>query len=121
MGVINMPKRLHFNMKVRLRFAKLFLGKSIENVDFIIQSLNNGAAVYDVYLLLINRESCNLMEIISSSQLFKSVYNSKSFVVIGLANGKKEAFELTAEVINSCMLKYGSLNEFKGRFLNGLL
>jgi hypothetical protein len=47
------------------------------------------------------------MYIIESKEMFKPIYFNQEYKVIGIANGKREAFELTRVIIESVYKEYG--------------
>jgi len=95
-------------------YKNLFIGDTVNNKDEIIRFINNNIPVFDVYFLCVDLKSKNnIMEILETKELFKYVNRKKNYVVIGIANGKKEAFKLSSDIIIKYIKDNKDLSNFK--------
>lgn len=89
------------------------LFSDMENTDEIINMINEGKAVYDVYLICIPQNSGNLMNILTSYQALKEVNRACKYTVIGMAKGKENAFALAEKILEQWLDACGDFNGFK--------
>jgi len=95
-------------------YKKLFIGDTVDNKDEIIKSINNNIPVFNIYFLCVDLKSKNnIMEILETKELFKCFNQRKNYIVIGIANGKKEAFKLSSDIIIKYIKNNKDLNNFK--------
>ncbi|MDR2940377.1 MAG: hypothetical protein LBV08_08690 [Clostridiales bacterium] len=83
---------------------KLIIGGKLKSPGEIIEILKEGTRVFGVYLICINKGAKNIFEIISSVEFSKPIYTGKDYLVIGVAENKKEA----AAIIESLLKEYYS-------------
>lgn len=84
----------------QLKFSSdLIIGNTIENKEEIIDYLKQSISIFNVYILCSDRFSSNLMEIISSNEIFKPIYLKKDYTVLGIAGSKREAFNIAVDII----------------------
>ena len=95
---------------------KLKLGAAVYNIEQTMAMLKNGVGILNIYIILIDRNSKNLMEIIPSTQIFRECYAKKSFEIIAIANGKREALETASELIIENLAFAQDADMFKSRF-----
>ena len=91
----------------------LRIGKKVKNSENIIKLLDESLSVYGIYCICIRKQSSNLFEIIHSIEIFKKVHKQEELLVVGLADGKKEAFLMIHEIIQEYILEHGNLQNFK--------
>lgn len=71
----------------------------------LIERLKNFEKINNLYLICIC-EGNALFEIINSLQISKDYFKYKNRTVVGLANGREEAFQLTVDIINGYIHDY---------------
>ncbi len=97
-----------------MRYAQnLYIGESLTNVEHIKKLLAKRIYVYGVYLLCVNVGSANLLEIFSCNEVFKTVNRNKDYLVIGITEGKKEAFLLFKKIVEDFVAKDNDISHIK--------
>jgi|GEM_PF-1604613 len=97
-------------------YKRLYVGDSVKNHERIIELLEEGVYVYGTHLICVKKNIDILLTIIDAKQIFNPSNNYKDYMVIGLTNGKKEAHELTKEIIFSYYQKNKGLSGFRKSF-----
>lgn len=97
-------------------YKSLFVGNSVDNKSEIIKFINDNTPVFNIYFICVEKSSKNLMEIIETKELFKPHNKNKKYIVIGIANGKKEAFKLSTDIILWWINKNKGFDKFKAFF-----
>lgn len=97
-------------------YEKLYVGDSVKNHEHIIELLEKGIYVYNTYLICVKRNIDSLLTIIDAKQSYNPANNYRDYIIIGLTNGKKEAHELTKEIIFSYYQKNKGFSEFRESF-----
>ncbi len=95
----------------------MYCGKTIENISEIKEMLNNGISIFGTYVICIQNNGNNLMDILTTTQLLKPINIQKKYVIIGIANSKAEALSLVQKIISDYLKTKRSLNYFKTYFL----
>ncbi len=85
----------------------------LENTSEIIDKINEGTAVYNVYLVCIPSKGENLLHILSSYEALKEVNSKCNYLVLALAEGKEQAFETAKEILKNWYDARGSFSGFK--------
>ncbi len=80
---------------------KMIVGEMIEDKEKILSLIKDGVRVYKTYLICINKKSDNLLEIIESTEICKPMYEEKNYLVIGIAENKKEAIRIVESIIKN--------------------
>lgn len=96
-------------------YSNLYIGEKVSNHKHIVDLLNKNIYTYNIYLICVNIKTKVLLTIIDSKELFKTINNYSDYTIIGLANGKPEALELTKKIIFE---HYSKNKDFKGFKLN---
>lgn len=91
----------------------IFIGGSINELGTIIYSLKKNVPVLNIYCLCIKTEGKNLLEIMTSWELLKNKNENKKYIVIGIANGKMEAYDLAGYIFQFAEDNDWELNNFK--------
>jgi len=87
-------------MVINLIYSKkMYVSPNIGNINEVKEILNSKTALYNIYIICISKNNKNLFEIIHSTEIFKSIYRNKKFTIVGLANGKKDSFNLLVNII----------------------
>ena len=99
-------------------YKNLLVGNTIDNVDEIIALLNKGTPTCDIYVICVDDESHNIMEIMFCCELFKEINGEKDFCVIGIERGKKKAVGMVKSIIEDWFKENGDLLELKKYYSN---
>jgi hypothetical protein len=97
-------------------YHDIYVGKGIKDSRKILKKIKKNDSVPNVYCVCLEENSPHLMEIVDSYELMKEMYQFKKFMVIGIAYGKKEAFELIRTIVEEVYIKNPSLTIFKQYF-----
>jgi len=82
-----------------MEFAEeLYISKSIINVRAIVEMLRNGDIPHGVFCVCIKKNGKYRYEIMSCRELLKHRHVS-DYMVLGLAAGKSEAFEVVRSIV----------------------
>ena len=92
-----------------LFFENLYFGESIApKADQILKKVNKNKVVSDLYMIALASNPDNMLDIIPEWEVMQKNYPKDSIKVIGLANGKKEAFSLVQFIIEESIQRTGS-------------
>lgn len=92
---------------------KLFIGETIDDAQSIISMLNDNTPILGIYLICVDKKSKNLLDILESNQLFNLANRKKNYIILGIANGKKESFEVLTEIIKWWISENRDFRRFK--------
>ncbi|WMI81346.1 hypothetical protein [Anaerotignum sp. MB30-C6] len=82
-----------------MRLAQeLFVAENVTDLETVVYALKRNIPMPRLYCILFISEK-NCYEIVSSWELCRGRFQSKNGVVVGVANGKREAFDLIAYMI----------------------
>lgn len=95
---------------------KYYIGEKVRNKKMIAKRIAHNHPYKNIYCICVGSTSHHLMDIIESAELMKEIYLYKEYRIIGIANGKKEAFELTRKIIQSIYKEYGDPGKVKEFF-----
>lgn len=95
---------------------KYYVGETVKNKSRVIKRLSRNRPYKNIYCICLGNSPKHLMYIIESREMFKPVYSNNEYKVIGIANGKYEAFELTRLIIESVYREYGNPVKIKEFF-----
>ncbi len=84
----------------------IYFGSSVENIEEIYAKILNKIPVFNIYCIYYYDNSVLKAEIASSCQMFKN--KKDNFKIIGIANGREEAYDLYKEIIKN-LIKEGTL------------
>lgn len=85
---------------------KYFVGETVKNKDKVFKRLSRNRPYKNIYCICVGNNSRHLMDIIESTEIIRDFYSSKEYKIIGIANGRSEAFELTRKIIESIYEEY---------------
>ncbi|MFW6015456.1 MAG: hypothetical protein ACOCRK_03400 [bacterium] len=83
-----------------------------------INKLNKGKNIKELFCLCITDKKNFQMEILSTRELKRQNKLSNNILIIGLAKGKMESFELTKSIVNDVYNKTNKI-DIKNYFVNG--
>lgn len=73
---------------------EIFVGESVKDLGTIAYSLKRNIPVVNLYCIYCNSSNRKGMEIVSSRQLFTAKNLSRNYIIIGIARGIREAYDL---------------------------
>ena len=92
-------------------YYNLFLGEKITpKYKQTVLKIKNREFTPNVYLITLASNPKNLLDILSAEELIQNRYPKTEIFVIGLAQGKKEAFEVTRQIVDEVYQKTGNTN-----------
>ena len=87
-------------------YKNLYFEDSIEkNVHHTVKKINAGKLTPDVYVIALASNPSNLMDIIPTWELMQPKYPKENLRIIGLSQGKKEAFLLVEKIVKDVIAK----------------
>ncbi len=96
---------------------KLKFHKDISNPNEILEILNDGKSIKNIYFICINKQTKNLMDIIETTEFTKKIFSLKNYIIIGVAKGKKDSFDLCKDILHEYYLKNKTLSGFRKQFI----
>jgi hypothetical protein len=91
--------------------SHIYTGKSIKwKKDKVIASINNKKVTFGVYCIVFASHPDNLFDIMDANELLFPHYEKMQIHIVGLARGKKEAFELAQRMLMEVYKKTGKFN-----------
>ncbi len=97
----------------------LYIGESVQDIEFIKLQLKKSIGVYDIFLICIDVGGKNFVEILHSTELFKPFNRNKKYKIIGIANTRKEVQKLLVEIIQNFINLEKDLKQFKNFYIAG--
>ena len=100
-------------MKKRLLYhEKLYLDESIteKKLDKIKKRLEKKPLLAEVYLIVPASNPKEQLDIFDARQLIQPHYANRSFYVVGMASGYKEALTLIERMVQDCLAQRGDCN-----------
>ncbi len=86
----------------------LILGETIKKKHRkVIHAIKKGRWISGVYLIAYPSNPANLLDLIPAKELLFPIYKRSEIHILGLANGKKEAERVAAEMIKEVYQKTG--------------
>lgn len=76
----------------------------------IIRRLSKKKKIHDLVCICIAFHPKNLLEIIALSELYKDLYEDKSYIVVGIAKGEEEARLLVKDIITDVFHKQNDVD-----------
>lgn len=98
-------------------YKKLYIDETIENEDEILEMLQNGNIIFDLYLICIEKNSSNLFEILESKEIFNNFNKNKEFILIGMCFGKENAFKIIQNIFNNYITLNKDIKKMKLNFM----
>lgn len=90
-------------------YYNLFLGETIApKYKQTVLKIKNRGFTPNVYVIALASNPQNLLDIIPASELMQNGYPKEHVRIIGLAEGKKEAFEVTRQIVDEVYQKTGN-------------
>lgn len=87
----------------------LYLGEEISpKVNQIVEKVNNNQVVPNLYLIALSTHEDNMLDLIPEWEVLQTAYPKEDILVVGLANGKKEAVAIVLGMIEESLQETGS-------------
>lgn len=86
---------------------KYYVGETVRNKEKVVKRLISNHPYINIYCICLESFSHNLMTIFNSKEMNKDIYRYNDYKIIGIANGKKEAFELSRRIVENVYEQYG--------------
>ncbi len=96
---------------------KLKFHKEVDDPNKVLEILNSGSSIKNIYFLCINRKTNNLIDIIETTEFTKQIWSLRDYIIIGIAKGKKNSFILAKDIIEEYYLKNNSLVDFRKQYI----
>lgn len=91
---------------------ELFVAETISDLETVVYALKQDIPMPRLYCILFLFER-NRYEIISSWQLCKGRFPERDSIVIGIANGRREAYDLMAYILEEVVKEHKDLKNPK--------
>ena len=102
----------------KIKFAKkVYLTTDINKDKTLLKYIKNNIHCYGIYIICIDENNDNLMNIYHSPELIKEYKRNKGLKIIGITSTKKRAFNLVVEIVKDHYNIYEDFNNFKESFL----
>lgn len=96
-------------------YDKLYIGDKIEDKKNIIDNIEKGE-VLGIYLICISKNINHIFDVFAYSELYSSIYKDKTYMVVGIAKGKKDAFLLVKKIFEDYISKGKDIKKIKQSF-----
>uniref|UniRef100_UPI0040560523 hypothetical protein n=1 Tax=Agathobacter sp. TaxID=2021311 RepID=UPI0040560523 len=92
-------------------YHNLFLGeKAAPKYKQTVRKIKNRKLTPNIYVIAFPSNPQNLLDIIPTWELMQSGYPKEHVRIIGIADGKREAFEVTRQIVDEVYQKTGTTN-----------
>lgn len=98
-------------------YKNLYLDEQIKNSEEIIQMISEGAKIYNLYLICLDKKGHNLFEILESKELFKDINKNKQYILIGMCYGKENAILIIKNIFEEYVRLGKDINKMKLNFI----
>lgn len=97
----------------------LYIGEKAENnSDKIIEDIKHGKPQFDKYVLALPFNESDVLDIYPSNILVQKHFLKSDLVIVGIADGKKEANNMMQKIIMECFSKTGGF-DLRGYIMAG--
>lgn len=77
------------------------------NIKKILKKLNSKKIIEKHKFIIRIKGESNLLELVSSGEIYRLEKRKKEFAIISIANNKKEGFDKIQELVGELVIKYG--------------
>lgn len=93
-------------------YEDLFLGATVSErkKKSVIRKVNKGSLLVNAFVLTLPSNNENKIDIIDCKELCQKAYPKEGMVIIGIANDKEEAMELSGEILTSLYAACGNFD-----------
>ena len=90
----------------------MYISQEINNkkANKIIKKLKKKKHIREVYFLTCIQESKNPMEILLSTELYRLMDKGDNILLVGVAHGRNNAFELVRDIYDDVYSKYSNVD-----------
>lgn len=86
----------------------IYLGETLSYDQCeIMKKLNTAQNVPNLYLIVLPYQSPNMLELIPEDEILQNGYPKDAKLIVGAANGKKEAFGLVKRMVEDAFAQTG--------------
>jgi len=90
-------------------YQDLFVTDAVSNrAEQIIEAIKLNKMTPNIYVITLASNEANLLDIIPSWELLQPAYPKSNVEIVGLANGKKDAFQLVEYIVAETYQQTGS-------------
>lgn len=98
----------------------IYIDKNIQESKKVLRQLKKNKSISNIYCICIDKKSNSILEIIHSREIFKQIYLTKDYIIIAIADGKKNAMNIVCNIIGDTYKKDNSLSDIKKMILESL-
>ncbi|MBE6008729.1 MAG: hypothetical protein E7235_05975 [Lachnospiraceae bacterium] len=96
---------------------ELYIDEKLKNPENILASIKRKENVFNVYLICVDKQSKNIVDIMPTYEAFAERNSRKEITLIGVAYGRRGAYELFKRMVEDHLKKGHKMIEFKDRLL----
>ena len=96
---------------------KLYIDEKLKEPDKILASIKRKENVFNVYLICVDKHSKNIVDIMPTYEAFAERNSNKEITLIGVAYGRRGAYELFRDIVREYLDKGFYLRDFKDKIL----
>lgn len=93
---------------------------NIKSYKKILKQLKKNKSLDNIYCVCIDKKSNSILEILHSREIFKKIYSDRNYIVVGLANSKKEAINIVCNIIGNVYKHSNDLIDIKSEIIESL-
>ena len=92
---------------------EVYIGKSITDLGTIFYCLKRNIPIVNLYCICLLENTKHMLEIMTARQLFLPRNVCKPYWIVGIAEGKKEAYDLTRAIFQDSLERGIQWSEWK--------
>lgn len=90
---------------------------NIKDYKKILKQLKKNKIENNIYCICVDKKSNSILEILHSREIFKQVYSNQNYIVIGIADSKKEALKIVCDIIENIYKQDNNLTDIKNKLI----
>lgn len=89
--------------------GSLYVGEKLSSTEYkIVEKVHKGKVVPNLYLIVLSNNPDNMLDVIPEKEIMQKYYPKDGMRIVGIAEGKKEAFGLVQVMIEESLSETGS-------------
>ena len=96
---------------------ELYIDEKLKEPEKILASIKRKENVFNVYLICVDKLSKNIVDIMPTYEAFAERNSEKEVTLIGVAYGRRGAYELFRDIVGEYLKEGNKLNDFKDKIL----
>lgn len=96
---------------------ELYIDEKLKEPDKVLASIKRKENVFNVYLICVDGSSRNIVDIMPTYEAFAERNSKKDITLIGVAFGRRGAYELFRDIVREYLDKGFYLRDFKDKIL----